>query len=326
MILAGDVGGTNTRLGIFSADGKTPIRIEIFPSQSHKSFEEIAKKFLKAGKEKPTRGCVGVAGPVINGRCEATNLPWRLDAKKIGKDLGIKSFTLQNDLASVATGSMHASRRKIALLQGNAPPEARGANLAVIAAGTGLGEAFLIWDGEKHVACATEGGHVDFAPRNKLEIELFEFLQKRVGGRVSFERVISGPGLGHLYDFFRDSVGVGETQAAADAVERAPDRNVVITELALTGKSKPALRAVELFGSLYGSEAANLALKTLATGGVYVAGGIAASLQPLLKSGPFMKSFLDKGRLSTLLAKIPVAIVLDSEVGLQGSAITAAQA
>ncbi|MGH7280118.1 MAG: glucokinase [Polyangiaceae bacterium] len=325
MILAGDVGGTNTRLGIFSADGKSRIRVEIYPSKAHKSFEEIAKKFLKAGKEKPLRGCIGVAGPVIDGKCEATNLPWKLDAKKIGKDLGIKSLALQNDLASVAIGSMHAPRRKVTLLQGNAPPSATGENLAVISAGTGLGEAFLVWDGERHVACATEGGHVDFAPRNKVEIELFEFLQKRVGGRVSFERVVSGPGLGNLYDFFRDSVGVGETQAAADAVERARDRNALITELALTGKSKPAQRAVELFGSLYGSEAANLALKTLATGGVFVAGGIAAALQPLLKSGPFMKSFLDKGRMSALLAKIPVAIVLDSEVGLQGSAITAAQ-
>lgn len=325
MILAGDVGGTNTRLGIFSSDGRTPVRVEIFPSAAHKSFEEIAKKFLKAGKEKPTRGCVGVAGPVIDGRCVATNLPWVLDQKKIGKDLGLKSFVLQNDLESVAWGCTVAPRRKVALLNGGLAPRESGANLAVIAAGTGLGEALLIWDGERHVACATEGGHTDFAPRNKLEIELLEFLQKRVGGRVSYERIVSGPGLGNLYDFFREVVGVRETQTAADAMESAEDRNALVSELALTGKSKPAQRAVELFGSLYGAEAGNLALKSLATGGVYVAGGIAKSLLPLLKSGPFMKAFLDKGRMSALLAKVPVAIVQDSEVGLAGSALAAAQ-
>lgn len=324
MILAGDVGGTNTRLGIFSADGLTKHRVQVFPSDAQSTFTAIAKKFLADGDETVTRACVGVAGPVIDGKCTATNLPWVLDAKKIGKSLGLAPFTLVNDLEAVARGSLAASRRKLGVLQAGHPVANQAANVAVIAAGTGLGEALLIWDGKRHVSCATEGGHTDFAPRNKQEIELLEFLQKKVGGRVSFERVLSGPGLGHLYDFFTEVIGVGETQAASDALHTADDRNALISELALAGKSKPAQRAAELFASLYGSESANLALKSLATGGVYVAGSIAAHMLPLLKSGPFMKAFLDKGRMSSLLAKMPVHVVLDSEVGLSGAALTAA--
>ncbi|HEX7663912.1 MAG TPA: glucokinase, partial [Polyangiaceae bacterium] len=213
MILAGDVGGTNTRLGIFSADGKTKHRVHVYPSNAQSTFTAIAKKFLGEGKEKITRACVGVAGPVIDGKCNATNLPWTLDAKKIGKSLGIESFRLVNDLESVARGSLAASRRNLGVLQAGQPTPHQAANVAVIAAGTGLGEALLVWDGKKHVSCATEGGHTDFAPRNKQEIELLEFLQKKIGGRVSFERVLSGPGLGHLYDFFVDVVGVGDTKA-----------------------------------------------------------------------------------------------------------------
>ncbi|MEO7113237.1 MAG: glucokinase [Polyangiaceae bacterium] len=325
MILAGDIGGTHTRLGVFSSDGKELIRTETVPSKSKKTFDEIAKNFLKGGKEKIDRACIGVAGPVLDGKCEATNLPWTLDEKKIAKSLALKKVKLENDLVSVAIGALEAPRRKIAVLQGSAPPQTTGANIAVIAAGTGLGEAILVWDGERHVPCATEGGHGDFAPRNKVEIDLLDFLQKRIGGRVSFERVVSGPGIGNLYDFFTEVVGVGETQAAKDFVDNASDRNAAISELALTGKSKPALRAIELFGSLYGSEAGNLALRSLAVGGVLVAGGIAKHLVTLLKSGNFVKSFSDKGRMSPLLAKIPVAVVLDTEIGLAGSAITAAR-
>lgn len=323
MILAGDVGGTNTRLGIFSPDGTEQFRSETYPSKSKGTFDEIAKAFLKAGAEKVDRACIGVAGPVIGGKCEATNLPWTLDEKKIAKSLAIKHVSLQNDLVSVAIGALAASRRKLAILQAGASIDG---NVAVIAAGTGLGEAILVWDGQRHVPCATEGGHSDFAPRNKLEYDLFDFIQKKVGGRVSFERVVSGPGVGHVYDFFREVVGVGETQSAATTVENAADRNAAISDLALTGKSKCAQRAIELFGSLYGSEAGNLALKSLAVGGVFVVGGIAKNLSTLLKSGPFMKSFSDKGRMSPLLAKIPVSIVLDAQVGLYGSAISAARA
>ncbi len=325
MILAGDIGGTNTRLGIFSSDGKELLRTETVPSKSKKTFDEIAKNFLKGGTEKIDRACIGVAGPVIDGKCEATNLPWTLDEKKIAKSLSLKKVRLENDLVSLAVGALEAPRRKIAVLQGSAPPRTEGANVAVIAAGTGLGEALLVWNGERHVPCATEGGHSDFAPRNKLEIDLLDFLQKRIGGRVSFERVVSGPGIGNLYDFFCEVVGVGETQSAKDLVDNATDRNAAISDLALTGKSKPALRAIELFGSLYGSEAGNLALKSLATGGVFVAGGIAKHLVTLLKSGTFVKSFSDKGRMSPLLAKIPIAVVLDTEIGLSGSAITASK-
>jgi glucokinase len=202
------------------------------------------------------------------------------------------------------------------------PPRTSGANLAMIAAGTGLGESALVWDGARHVPCATEGGHTDFGSRNKLEFELFEFLLPRFGGHVSYERVVSGPAFSLLYEFFRDHKKMGDSNENAARIAAAADKNQEIAAVGASGASETARKALELFASLYGAEAGNLALKVLATGGVYVAGAIAAHYADVLAK-PFMASFLDKGRFRGLLETVPVAIVLDSDIGLAGSAFFA---
>jgi glucokinase len=319
VILAGDIGGTNSRLALFSPDGKRIVRTEKLESRAHASLESVVRAFIGKRPPKISAACFGVAGPVINQRCTATNLPWQIDARLIARRLKIKRVTLINDLVALGLGALIAPRTKLQLLRGESLPKKKGANLAIIAAGTGLGEAALLWDGLRFVPCATEGGHVDFAPRNELEYELLVFLQKRFG-RVSYERVLSGPGIGNLYDFFREAKKMKEKPEAAERLAAAPDRNSEITKLAIEGVSDAAVRAIELFVSLYGAEAGNLCLKTLATGGIYVAGGISISLVDQLLSGAFVRSFDHKGRLSPLLHQIPIVLVKDSDIGLAGSA------
>jgi glucokinase len=321
VILAGDIGGTHARFALFSPDGKR-VRHDALKSADFPSLEAAIRSFLGARPPKIKAASLGVAGPVEKNRCEATNLPWIIDGRVLSKKLGIPRVCLLNDLVALSLGAIGVPKKKLALLQGDALPKKSGANVAVIAAGTGLGEAALVWD-EEHDAflpLGTEGGHSDFAPRNDLEIDLLQFLRKRLGGRVSNERVLSGPGIGNLYDFFREDQELTEDRALQALLRGAPDRNAAITELGLSGRSECASRTVELFASLYGAEAGNLALKTMATGGVFVAGAIAAHLVPILKSGPFVRAFTDKGRFSPLLAKIPVAVVLDADIGLAGSA------
>ena len=324
MILAGDIGGTHARFALFTPQGKR-VREEALPSAAYASIEAALRAFLgsTSGKKAPkiTAASLGVAGPVEGNRCVATNLPWIVDGRALSKKLGIPRVCLLNDLVALSLGAIGAPKRKLRLLQGDAPPKKSGANVAVIAAGTGLGEAALVWDGDRDrfVPLGTEGGHTDFAPRNDLEVELLQFLRRRFG-RVSYERVLSGPGIGNLYDFFREDQEITEDRALQALLRGAPDRNAAITELGLSGRSECASRTVELFASLYGAEAGNLALKTLATGGVFVAGAIAGSMIKLLQSGAFMRAFTDKGRFSTLLAKVPVAVVLDENIGLAGSA------
>jgi glucokinase len=216
-------------------------------------------------------------------------------------------------------------REKLRPLHGDAVPASSGANVAVIAAGTGLGEAVLVWDGEKHVPCATEGGHVDFAARDRLEFELFEFLKERYSGHVSYERIVAGPGIGNLYDFFTVAKRMPEDPAAASQLARAADRNKEIFALAAAGKSEVCAKVLATFACLYGAEAGNLALKSLATGGVFVCGGIAAHYADEIARGGFMTAFTAKGRFADLLGKIPVAIVLDTDIGLAGSAYYASR-
>ncbi|WP_394829763.1 glucokinase [Pendulispora albinea] len=324
MILAADVGGTNARLAIYSADGEKLIRRETYPSHTHKSFEEVARAFLAAGGEKPLAACVGVAGPVVDGRVEATNVPWILDERIIAQALDIPKVSLINDLVALSLGALHARPEDLVLLHGSSLPRTQGANLAVIAAGTGLGEASLVWDGQKHVVCATEGGHVDFAPRNELEIDLLRYLIKRVKRRVSYERILSGPGIGNVYDFFREAKAIPEDEVVEAAIASSADRNATITKLGISGESTAAARALKLFISLYGAEAGNLVLKSLAVGGVFVMGKIAVNLSAQLGPKGFVDSFLDKGRMRQLLEKTPIALVPDSTIGLSGSARHAA--
>ncbi|MBK6691097.1 MAG: glucokinase [Myxococcales bacterium] len=244
MLLAGDVGGTNARLSLLSRDGRKVLRRDALPSREYPSLEAAVRVFL--GDDRVKAAAIGVAGPVLRGRCNATNLPWSIDERALSKRLGIPKVTLQNDLVVAAYGALEAPPRTVELLWGERRPRGTGGNVAILAAGTGLGEAALVWDGERHVSLATEGGHVDFAPRSELEARLLLFLRKRLGKRVSYERVLSGPGIGHLYDFFHGAEGARETAPNLTKLAKATDRNAAITELALSKKSRPGARAIDL--------------------------------------------------------------------------------
>ena len=319
MLLAGDIGGTRARLTLLAPDGRVTRR-EVFESRTFSSLEAVLRTFLGKPAPRVTAAGFGVAGPVVHGRCVATNLPWVIDARVLERKLAIKKVTLLNDLVALSLGTLSVTRSKLRPLGGAGAPKKKGANIAVIAAGTGLGEAMLVWDeeGDRFVPSPTEGGHTDFAPSNDMEADLLVFLRGRFG-HVSGERILSGSGLGNLYDFFRQARSVGETTSNAEALDAAPDRNAAIAELGQEGKSHAATQAVDLFARIYGAEAGNLALKTLAVGGVYVCGNIAAKMLPVLERGTFRAAFEDKGRFRGLMEKVPVAVVLDSDVGLAGA-------
>jgi glucokinase len=319
VLLAGDIGGTRARLTLLAPDGRVSRR-EVFESGRFPSLEAVLRTFLGKPAPRVTAAAFGVAGPVVHGRCVATNLPWVIDARVLERRLAIKKVTLLNDLVALSLGSLSVSRSKLRVLGKAGLPKKKGANVAVIAAGTGLGEAMLVWDDEceRFVPSPTEGGHTDFAPSDDLEAELLVFLRDRFG-HVSGERILSGSGLGNLYDFFRVARNVGETATNTRALGSAPDRNAAIAELGQAGESRAATEAVELFARIYGAEAGNLALKTLAVGGVYVCGNIAAKMLPVLERGTFRAAFEDKGRFRGLMEKVPVAVVLDSDVGLAGA-------
>ena len=320
MILAGDIGGTNARFALFEPNGRVRVRQESFPSPKFPSLEAAIAAFLGASPPKIEAATFGIAGPVVGGRAQVTNLPWTVDAAVLATTLGVPKVGLLNDLVALSFGALTVEKDRLLPLRGGELPARTGANVAVIAAGTGLGEAALVWDGERHVACATEGGHVDFAPRSKLEFELFEYLQRRFGAHVSYERVVAGPGIGNLYDFFAVEKKMQDPADVAAQIAAAPDRNKAIAALGASGKSPVGAKVLATFAGLYGAEAGNLALKTLATGGVFVCGGIAAHYAEQLVAGGFTESFAAKGRFRALLEKVPVAIVLDTDIGLAGSA------
>ena len=319
MLLAGDIGGTRARLTLLAPGGRVSRR-EVFDSRAFPSLEAVVRAFLGEPAPRISAAAFGVAGPVVNGRCVTTNLPWVIDARVLARKLAIRKVTLLNDLVALSLGALCISASKLRALGRAGAPRKRGANIAVIAAGTGLGEAMLVWDAEggRFVPSPTEGGHTDFAPTDDLEAELLRFLRARFG-HVSGERILSGSGLGNLYDFFRLSRSVGETAKNAHLLAAAPDRNAAIAQLGQEGKSDAAERAVALFARIYGAEAGNLALKTLAVGGVYVCGNIAANMLPVFEKGSFRAAFEDKGRFRALMEKVPVAVVLDSDVGLAGA-------
>jgi glucokinase len=318
VLLVGDIGGTHARLSLLTPQGRS-VRHEVFESRKHPSLEAVAREFLGKFPSRVTAAAFGIAGPVVNGRSAATNLPWVVDARVLSRKLGIRRVTLLNDLVALSLGAVGASRSKLHVMGGAGPPKKKGSNVAVIAAGTGLGEALLVWDGARFVPSATEGGHSDFAPRDDVQVALFQFLRARFG-HVSWERVLSGDGLGHCYDFFRQAQNIAESADNAHAIEATGDRNAKIAQLGMACESDAASRAVDLFASMYGAEAGNLALKSLAVGGVFVCGNIASRMLPVLDRGGFHRAFVDKGRFTALMERIPVAVVLDSDVGLAGAA------
>lgn len=320
MLVVGDIGGTQTRLSLLTATGRPRVH-RVLESRRFPSLEAAMRSFLADASmptTKVTAAAFGIAGPVVAGRVATTNLPWVVDAKALSRNLSIKRVTLLNDLVALALGALKVSPRKCHVLGEAGVPKKRGANIAVLAAGTGLGEAMLLWDGTRFVPSATEGGHSDFAPSDELEIDLLQFLRARFG-HVSWERILSGNGLANLYDFFRQAKRIDESTENTQAIAAAADRNAAIATLGMNGRSEAATRAVELFATIYGAEAGNLALKTLAVGGVYVCGRIAAHLLPVLDRGGFRRAFAEKGRFMPLMEKIPVAVVLDEHVGLAGA-------
>jgi glucokinase len=318
MLLAGDIGGTHARLALLSPDGRVA-RQDVLESHAFPSLEAVVRAFLGKPAPRLSAAAFGVAGPVVRGRCVATNLPWIIDAKVLGRKLAIKKVTLLNDLVALSLGTLGVPRNKLHVLGEAGAPKKKGASVAVIAAGTGLGEAMLVWDpaSDRFVPSGTEGGHTDFAPTDELQCELLTFLRERFG-HVSWERILSGDGLGSLYDFFRLAKGVGETPPNEETLAGSPDRNATIGQMGQDGSSEAAVRAVELFGRVYGAEAGNLALKMLAVGGVYVCGNIAAKSLPVLDR-TFRAAFEDKGRFRGLMERVPIAVVLDSNVGLAGA-------
>ncbi len=317
MILAGDIGGTNTRLGLFEGTAAKPqlAAIEIYPSRGHKGLEEILQIFLERHPGHVCHACFGVAGPVTNGRVEASNLPWHVFGDSLARIIGLDRVLLANDLEANAYGIAVLGASDFAPLNPGLP-NASG-NRALISAGTGLGEAGLLAEGGGYRPYATEGGHTDFSPRNDTEIELLRYLIKRFD-HVSYERVLSGPGLVNVYHFFRDRDPSAEPSWLADEM-RAGDPAAVITSHALKEDCELCVKSLDLFASVYGSEAGNLALKAMAMGGVYLGGGIAPRILRKLTDGVFLKAFRKKGRVARLLENIPIHVILNDKTALLGA-------
>ena len=317
MILAGDVGGTKVHLALFDFSGGELVhkRDKLYKPREYSGLEEIVREFL--GTDRVSSACFGVPGPVRDGRLRLTNLPWTLDSRELASTLSINYVFLINDLEANGYGIAELGQNQIfTLSEGDA---SQIGNRALISAGTGLGQSFLVWDGRHHKPYPSEGGHCDFAPRNEDEIDLLRFLRQKYNGRISFERVVSGQGLTNLYEFLRDVRGMEEPAWLAERM-RQEDPNAVITELAMAAKSEICEKTTDMFVSAYGAEAGNLALKILSVGGLYVGGGIAPRILEKLKDGTFMKAFIDKGRLSQLLVNIPVRIIMEPKTALIGAA------
>jgi glucokinase len=322
MILAGDIGGTNARLAYFQPqNGHLRLVSErVFPSREHTEFGEIVSQFLDDSGTRPEVACFGIAGPVRNGRVETSNLPWVIEQSRLASQIHLPATWLINDLEASAWGiGALAAGDLVALNRVSGPVIG---NQAVIAPGTGLGEAGLFWDGNRHHVFASEGGHTDFGPQDDLQIALLRFLEKRFG-HVSYERILSGPGLVNVYEFLQENAGSAESSGANIDLKNG-DPAAAISKAALDGSSQLAEKALDLWLSVYGAEAANLALKVMATGGLFLAGGISPKILPKLTGPLFMRSFLDKGRLRPLVEVIPVQVVTNDKAGLLGAARCAA--
>lgn len=329
MILAGDIGGTTTTLAVFASGGGAlgfepePRIAETVRSSSFAQASDVVRDFCARHRPRLRAACIGIAGPVHENRCRATNLPWSVDGAELAAIAGLPQLRLLNDLEAVGYAIDLLRLEEMAVLQTGEP--AAAGNRAVIAAGTGLGEAGLFWDGRAHRPFATEGGHADFAPADELEVALLRFLQ-REHGRVSWERVVSGPGLVAIHRFLGQSGDVDlENEPPGIAEEmRREDPASVISRHAAGGTSALCARTLELFVRLYAAEAGNLALKLMATGGLFVGGGIAVKNLAWMRSPAFLEAFRAKGRMRPLLEAMPVCVLLDADAALRGAARRAA--
>lgn len=325
LILAGDVGGTKTVLATFAAEATSLqlVRRQRFDNADFPDFEAVVRAFLEdaVSLDAIVGAGFGVAAPITGRRVQMTNLAWAVDADRVSGLLNGVEVVLLNDLEAMAYGIGTLDDEDVETLQAGEP---RPGNAALIAAGTGLGEAQLIWDGTAHHPSASEGGHTDFGPRTPLEIELLEYLWTEFD-RVSYERIVSGSGLPRIYRFLRDTNRGEEPDWLADAIEDTDDPAAVISEAAQNGRSALCKRALELFVDVYGAEAGNLALKNLSLGGLYVGGGIAPKILPELQNGRFIQAFHDKGRYRQLMEAIPVKVLLNPQAPLRGAARYAAE-
>lgn len=347
MILAGDIGGTKTNLALYdwTTERVEPLRLESFSSADYTSLEDILVEFLTpprassslaspstenekdsntrdqlpSGSVKLSAACFGIAGPVIDNHCETTNLPWVVDGPTIAARFAIPRVQLLNDLEATAYGILSLRSDELEVLNVGHPPKKRQA-LALIAAGTGLGEGILFWDGKSYRPMPSEGGHADFAPNNDQEIDLLRYLRSQYL-HVSYERILSGPGLHAIYEFLRDTKKNEPTWLMEKI--KAGNPAAEIAQAGLQGQAEIAKQALELFASIYGAEAGNLALKALSLDGVYVGGGIAPKLIAKLKDGTFMKGFLNKGRYKKLLNSMPVKVIMNQQTALLGAASVA---
>ncbi len=321
MILAGDIGGTKTVLALYSANSENLklIKQATFPSKGPKSLEEILGQFLDGEKDLQIQtGCFGVAGAVIDGRCKTTNLPWELDELKLAEFIKAKKVKLLNDLEAAAFGMLFLKPHEKISLNPNSKSGAKG-NIAVIAAGTGLGEAILFWDGEKHHPSASEGGHCDFAPTSNIEIELFNWLRTFYPEHVSYERMLSGPGIFNIFRFITETGVEKATEALTLRLKNEPDSSAVVSQMAISNSDPAAVATLNLFCLIYGKEASNLTLKCLGTGGVYIGGGIAPKILTFMQNGKFLEGFISKGRFLGLMKSIPIEIALNPEAPLIGA-------
>lgn len=319
MILAGDIGGTNTRLALFEkTEQNFRVRAqEKFSSSAYQNLSAIVKNFLGNNLHSIECACFGVAGPVQGKTSKITNLSWIADADNVAELLGHDRVRLINDLEANAYGLNELEASDFVILnEGEANP---GGNQAIISAGTGIGEAGIYNKNGRLYPFATEGGHADFAPRNELEIELLRYLLNKFE-RVSLERVVSGTGLQNIYEFLRDTKRAEEPGWLAEEIKASSELGAVISQHGLDGKSAICEQTLDVFVSLYGAEIGNFALKMLAAGGVYIGGGIAPKILPKLKENPFLESFFSKGRMRELLELMPVRVVLNDNAALLGAA------
>jgi glucokinase len=323
LVLAGDIGGTKTNLALFSVRGDK-LRAESernFPSKRYSGLIPVVQEFLAGGNHAIDAACFGIAGPVVDGKVKTPNLPWMLDTVELRHALKLDAVTLLNDLEAGAHGIFTLENDEFYTL--NEGTMRHAGNKALIAAGTGLGQAILYDDGHHFHPLASEGGHADYAPRKELEIELLRYLLARFG-HVSYERVVSGPGLLNIYRFLKEGRGLEEPPWLTERLAAADDPSAVISQTALAKEAEICVEALNLFVSVYGAEAGNLALRAKAVRGLYVGGGIAPKILDKLKDGTFMKAFLDKGRYRDLLAATPVQVILNPQAALRGAAYYAA--
>ncbi len=319
ILLAGDIGGTKTNLAIFSARAglRAPLAEATFPSRDYPSLEAVVSEFLAQTGQRIEQASFGVAGPVIEGHATITNLPWVMSETHLAESLNLSSVHLLNDLVAIANAVPRLGPADLHTLKPGEP--VHGGAIAVVAPGTGLGEAYLTWDGRRYHAYASEGGHTDFAPTNPHQLELLRYLQARLE-HVSYEAVCSGKGIPNLYDFLKESGYAAEPAWLADQLAGAKDRTPIIARAALDKSSELCAATLELFVSILGAEAGNMALKVLAAGGVYLGGGIPPRILPVLEQGEFLAAFKSKGRFSDLLRHVPIYVILNPKAALLGAA------